>query len=77
DYTGSGDPTAATWTTIGVDEVAALINNGGFFDNSYEQSGAIDLSTVTGNAYLAFVYDSNGGTISTTTDIGKVSVFAN
>ncbi len=77
DYTGNGDPNSATWTQIGADETAGLINNGGFFDNVYEDSDPIDLSTVTGTGYVAFVYDSNGGTISTTLQLDRVEITGN
>ncbi len=76
DYDGTGNPNDFTWTQIGADETAGLINNGGFFDNVYEESDAIDLSGVSGNAHIAFVYDSAGGTISTTLQLDRVEILS-
>ncbi len=74
DYSGSGDPTTATWIEIGANTLPSLINNGGFFDNVYEESDDIDLSMVTGTGYIAFVYDSAGGAISTTLQLDRVQI---
>ncbi len=73
DYT-SGDPSAATWIEIGSEEILALPDNTGFFNNEYDQTGLIDLSSVSGTAKLAFVYDSNGATVSTTIDLSDVKI---
>jgi hypothetical protein len=74
DYSGSGNPTSANWTEIGSSEIANLINNPDGYDNIYEDSGQIDLSMVTGKAHLAFVYDSQNATVSTTVQISEVNV---
>ncbi|MBL85603.1 MAG: hypothetical protein CMO82_02970 [Winogradskyella sp.] len=76
DYTTGTNPDDATWIEIGADEINALGVNTGFYDNNYEATGLIDLSMVTGNAVLAFVYDSNNGTISTTIDLSDVKILA-
>lgn len=74
DYTVGNDPSTATWVEIGADEIAALPINTGFFDNEYDQTGLIDLSGVTGTGFIAFVYDSNGGAISSTRDLSDVKI---
>jgi len=76
DYTTGSNPDDATWTEIGASEIEALGTNTGFFDNNYESTGLIDISMITGNAVLAFVYDSNGGTISTTIDLSDIKILA-
>ncbi|WP_425076569.1 DUF5689 domain-containing protein [Psychroserpens sp. S379A] len=76
DYTTGSNPDDATWTEIGSSQIEALGVNTGFFDNNYETTGLIDLSMVTGNAVLAFVYDSNSGTVSTTIDLSDVKILA-
>lgn len=72
DYSGSGNPDNAGWTEIASAEIAPIINNSGTFDNVYESTGEIDLSAPTGKGHIAFVYDSNGGTISTTIQISDM-----
>jgi len=69
DYSGSGDPSSSTWVEFGEAEISPLVNNSGSYDNVYESTGNMDLSGVNGKGYLAFVYDSAGGTISTTIQI--------
>ncbi|MUU79861.1 DUF5689 domain-containing protein [Winogradskyella endarachnes] len=76
DYTTGGNPSTATWTEIGATEIEALGENTGFYDNNYESTGLIDLSMVTGDAVIAFVYDSEGGDISTTIDLSDVKILA-
>jgi hypothetical protein len=73
DYSGSGDPSSANWTEIGADQINPLINNSGSYDNVYESTGTIDLSAISGTAYIAFLYDSNG-TVSTTIQLSKVDI---
>ncbi|MDO5607021.1 MAG: DUF5689 domain-containing protein [Capnocytophaga sp.] len=73
-YSGSGSPDAATWTEIGASQIAALINNTATHDNNYEESAAIPLP-LTGEVYIAFVYES-GGNISTTIDLQSVYIGA-
>lgn len=54
DYTGTGDPTVATWTPLAFNKPA---------DNSrmWTESGTIDLTPYTGSAaYIAFHYTSTG-----------------
>lgn len=72
DYEG-GNPTAATWTEIGRSQIDPLINNPDTYDNNYESSGKIDLSMVTKNGHIAFLYES-GGTVSTTIQLFSVEV---
>ncbi|WP_104735292.1 DUF5689 domain-containing protein [Hanstruepera ponticola] len=76
DYVAGADPTTATWTEIGQTEIEALPINGGFFDNEYDVTGLIDLSEASGNGFIAFVYDSNGGAISSTRDLSNVKILA-
>ncbi len=57
DYSGVGDPSAATWTVL--TEVTDAIN----FDNGAsdpQPAGEFDLSMITQEAYIAFKYLSNG-----------------
>lgn len=72
DYT-EGDPSTATWVEVGRDQIDPLINNPDTYDNVYESSGKIDLSEITENAHMAFVYES-GGTISTTIQLYSVEI---
>ncbi|WP_299115534.1 DUF5689 domain-containing protein [uncultured Winogradskyella sp.] len=74
DYVSGNDPSTATWTEIGTDQILALPVNTGFFDNEYDQTDLIDLSGVTGDAVIAFVYDSNNATVSTTIDLSDVKI---
>ncbi len=77
DYTTGSNPDDATWTEIGASEIAALPENTGFFNNVYDETGLIDISMITGNAVLAFVYDSDDATISSTIDLSNVQILAN
>ncbi len=74
DYSGSGSPTGSTWVEVGAAVIPGLINNSGTYDNVYESTGLMDLSAVTGSGYVAFVYDSAGGSISTTVQISDVII---
>jgi hypothetical protein len=76
DYTTGSNPDDSTWVEIGAAEIDALADNTGFFDNNYESTGLIDLSMITGNAVIAFVYDSNNATVSTTIDLSDVKILA-
>jgi hypothetical protein len=76
DYTSGSNPDDATWTEIGTDQIEALAENNGFFDNNYESTGLIDISMIPGDAVIAFVYDSNNATISTTIDLSDVKILA-
>jgi hypothetical protein len=76
DYTAGSDPDTATWVEIGAAEISALAVNTGFFDNNYEETDLIDISMITGNAVLAFVYDSNNATVSTTIDLSNVKILS-
>ncbi len=51
DYTGSGDPTSATWT----DFTGYALSGGGF---ELVESGEIFLDALTGSIYIAFVFTS-------------------
>ena len=53
DYAGSGDPTSATWMDM---TSSANWSPGGY---EYVSSGDIDLSSITGTAYVAFKYTSS------------------
>ncbi len=72
DYFG-GDPVAASWIEVGRDQIDPLINNSASYDNVYEPSGKIDLSSIPANAHIAFVYES-GGSISTTIQLSSVNI---
>ena len=54
DYTGDGNPENATWT-----ELSANITDppASSFAPTWTQSGEIDLSSYSGNVYIAFKYD--------------------
>lgn len=60
DYTGSGSPLAATWTELGSSpSTGASFSPGsltGAFPSSYTPSGDIDISSYSGNVYIAFKY---------------------
>lgn len=64
DYTGSGDPSVATWTTLNC--TLPSVNS-----QSWTESGNIDLSAYTGTVYVGFQYKS---TFSTTTDASRWQV---
>ena len=74
DYVSGSDPSSATWVEVGADQILALPPNGGFFDNIYDATNFIDLSAATGTGVFAFVYDSDGGAISSTRDLGNVKI---
>ena len=76
DYALGSDPSTATWTEIGADQIEGLSINGGFFDNIYDVTGLIDLSAATGVGVIAFVYNSDNGAISSTRDLGNVKILA-
>lgn len=76
DYTAGSNPDDATWVEIGAAEINGLSANTGFFDNNYEATGLIDISMITGNAVLAFVYDSDNQTVSTTIDLSNVTILS-
>ncbi len=74
DYSGAGNPAGAGWTEIGADAINPIINNTGTFDNNFESTGDIDISGISGKGFLAFVYDSMGGTVSTTIQINAINI---
>ncbi len=76
DFVSGTNPDDATWTEIGAAEIAALPENTGFFNNVYDATGLIDISMISGNAVLAFVYDSDDASISTTIDLSNVQILA-
>lgn len=69
-YDGGNNPEAATWTAIGANEIDAIINNAGSYDNKYEE---VSLALPKGDIYVAFVYTSQAK-ISTTIDVESVYV---
>lgn len=75
-YKGEGDVTKANWTEIGQTEIGNLNQNSGQYDNNYEATAPIDLSSITGTAHIAIVYDSKNGTVSTTVDVSEISITA-
>jgi hypothetical protein len=76
DYTTGSNPDDATWIEIGASEISALPENTGFFNNVYDATGLINISMISGDAVLAFVYDSNNATISSTLDLSNVAILA-
>ncbi|WP_298238704.1 DUF5689 domain-containing protein [uncultured Algibacter sp.] len=74
DYSAGQDPSIATWVEIGSSEIDALEDNTGFYDNIYERTNPIDMSGISGNAVIAFVYDSADATVSTNIDISLVKI---
>lgn len=73
DYDGKSEITTATWKEIGAEIVAKLINNKGKYDNKYEESEGITIPE-SGKVFVAFIYDSKGGTISTTVQLENVAI---
>ncbi|MBF8149245.1 choice-of-anchor J domain-containing protein [Winogradskyella sp. F6397] len=76
DYVSGTNPDDATWTEIGASEISALPENTGFFNNVYDATGLINISMIEGDAVLAFVYDSDDATVSTTIDLSNVQILA-
>jgi len=76
DYVAGTDPSTANWTEVGANQIEGLPINGNFYDNIYDETGFIDLSAATGTGFIAFVYDSEDGAISSTRDLGKVKILA-
>jgi len=76
DYVAGTNPDDATWTEIGASEIAALPENTGFFNNVYDATGLINISMISGDAVLAFVYDSDDASISSTLDLSNVQILA-
>ncbi|WP_338732504.1 DUF5689 domain-containing protein [Mangrovimonas cancribranchiae] len=76
DFSGSGDPTTATWTELtGINYSTG--NSGGYGD-SFVNSGDIDLSAYAGQTvYIAFQYVGADGGVTTTYQIDNVEVSAN
>ena len=56
-YTGTGNPWAATWTDITSLATLSPGSTTSNFPSSYTASGAIDLSTYSGTVYIAFKYE--------------------
>ena len=76
DYVSGTNPDDATWIEIGASEIAALPENTGFFNNVYDATGLINISMIEGDAVLAFVYDSDDASISSTLDLSNVQILA-
>lgn len=55
-YTGTGNPWAATWTDVTSQATLSPGSTTGNFPPNYTQSGNIDLSSYTGTIYVAFKY---------------------
>lgn len=73
-YTGSATPWAdGTWTLL-----PATISSGhGTFGNAFVSSGSIDVSSYSGNANIAFVYEGSDPGKTTTFEIDNVKVNGN
>ena len=56
DYSGTGNPASATWTSLG-----ATIANSGSGDNTWVESGDVSLADYQGTGYVAFHYTGAGG----------------
>ncbi len=69
DYDDSNSPSDFTWTEIGSSEIAPLINNSGSYDNKFESTGDIDISSITGNVVFAIVYEGSDSGITTNVQI--------
>lgn len=74
DYDGSDCPANFTWTEIASDTIAALINNSSAYDNTFESTGNIDISAISGNAVFAIVYEGSSSGITTTVQIDNFVV---
>lgn len=74
DYSGTGDPTTATWV-----DLAATFSTGNAsgYASSWTESGDISLDSYTGGTvYIAFKYDGGDGDITTTIQIDDFAVTA-
>ncbi|MBS1776431.1 MAG: choice-of-anchor J domain-containing protein [Bacteroidetes bacterium] len=77
-YSGSGNPTTATWT-----QVPATISTGNTtgYASTWTPSGNVNLNAFSGKVYVAFVYDgadpSTGTKLTTTYELDDVYVVAN
>lgn len=71
DYDGANID-KATWKELTVPN--NLFNNTKAYDYNFESSGDIDLSGISGKAVIAFVYDSNGGKITSTAQLSEVHI---
>lgn len=57
DYSGSGDPSIATWTPLTFDPNNTSTSGSA----SSDDTTVVDASSITGTAYIAFIYDANNG----------------
>jgi hypothetical protein len=75
-YDGSTCPSDAnfTWTEIGSSQISNLINNTENDDFNFESTDDIDLSAISGNAVIAFVYEGSGNGIVTKIQIDDVRI---
>lgn len=71
-YSGSGDPNAATW--VDLNPTLSTGNTGGYA-SSFTESGNVNLNAYCGNtAYIAFKYEGGDGGVTTTLQIDDVTV---
>lgn len=70
-YAGSGNPNVATWTDL-------TFNSSDEDTQVWTASGIVDLSAITGNAYVAFKYNSSGTSVGTATEwrIDNVEIYS-
>ena len=74
DYDGSGTVAAvnaATWTNFNLNLDVQDVN----YSSTFYSSGSIDLSTFTGNVYIAFRYQGSSSGITTTYQIDDIELF--
>lgn len=71
-YTGTGNPWAATWTDL--TSLATLCPPSTSNFPGYVPSGNIDLSSFTGTVYIAFVYDGTDPGSSSTWELDNIRV---
>ncbi len=72
DYTGSGDPYAATWTDLNGNFPTVAVSSSSTLNSDWTISN-VDLSSYTGQVYISFVYTSTSSSASRWT-IDNISV---
>jgi len=75
-YDGSSCPSDAgfTWVEFGTDAISDHINNTENNDFNFEASGDVSLSTISGNAVIAFVYEGAKESVKTTIQIDDIRI---